>query len=50
VTEQLKDFQNDFVGSVWLAKGDDAPQAVFMDKQAWKILQASDKEWSKRHD
>ena len=50
VTEQLKDFQNDFMGSVWLAKGDDAPQAVFMDKQAWKILQASDKEWSKRHD
>jgi len=50
VTEQLKDFQNDFMGSVWLAKGDDAPQAVFMDKQAWKILQASDKEWSERHD
>jgi len=53
VTEQLKDFQNDFAGSVWLAKGEtgsDAPQAVFMDKQAWKILQASDKEWSERND
>ena len=37
VTERLKDFQNDFVGSVWLAKGKtggDAPQVVFMDKQA----------------
>lgn len=52
VTEQLQDFQNDFMGSVWLAKAetdDDAPQAVFMDKQAWKILRASDKEWSERH-
>jgi hypothetical protein len=52
VTKQLKDFQSDFVGSVWLAKaetGGDAPQALLMDKQAWKILQASDKKWSKRH-
>jgi len=42
----------DFVGSVWLAKGDagdDAPQVVFMDDQAWKILQASDEQWSKRN-
>ena len=52
VTEQLKDFPNDFVGIVWLAKedtDDNAPQAVFMDEQAWKILQASDMEWSKRN-
>ncbi|MEA3238520.1 MAG: hypothetical protein U9Q94_01855 [Candidatus Bipolaricaulota bacterium] len=37
VTKQLRDFQDDFMGSVWLANGktaDDAPQAVFMDKQA----------------
>ena len=53
VTEQLRDFQDNFVGSVWLANGktaDDAPQAVFMDKQAWKILQASDEEWKKKHE
>ncbi|NIA03394.1 MAG: hypothetical protein GWP12_02510 [Nitrospirae bacterium] len=51
VTKQLKDFSNGFTGSVWLAKddaGDGAPRAVFMDDQAWKILQASDSEWKKR--
>jgi len=51
VTARSKDFPNHLAGTVWLAKddtGNDAPQAVFMDDQAWKILQASDNEWKKR--
>ena len=52
VMHQLKGFPNDFVGSVWLAKrkkDSRAPQAVFMDNEAWKILEASPVEWKKRN-
>ncbi|HEX04539.1 MAG TPA: hypothetical protein ENH10_05200 [Bacteroidetes bacterium] len=52
VMQQLKEFPNGFVGSIWLAKDKadtGAPQAVFMDNKAWKILQGSAKEWKKRH-
>ncbi len=52
VMDQLKAFHSDFLGSVWLAKtdaGDEAPQAVFVEDQAWRILQAANKEWKKNN-
>jgi len=51
VEKQLEDFTNQITGTAWLAKddlGEGAPQAVFMDDKAWKILQASTEELEKR--
>ena len=51
VTQQLSEFPNEFVGSVWLAKDDrdeKSPQVVFMDNQAWTVLEASVAELKKR--
>ena len=52
VEKQLEEFPDQPIGSVWLAEdnpNEGAPQAVFMDDKAWKILQASTEEWKKRH-
>jgi len=52
VTQQLSEFSNEFVGSVWSAKDDrdeESPQVVFMDNSGWTILEASVAELKKRH-
>ena len=51
VAEQLSEFHNDFTGSIWLVKDKPAsavPLVVFMDNEAWKILEASITESKKR--
>ena len=49
---ELSGFTNTLVGSVWLAKTEPsggAPKAVFVEDQAWKVLQEASKEWHNRH-